>query len=51
MIRKKWIYRAMFAVPITIGCAFAFSGIPWYDNVVLWCNVTISYWFEVPVVI
>jgi hypothetical protein len=51
MVRKKWIYRAMFAVPITIGFAFALSGIPWFDNVVLWCNVTTSYWFEVPVAI
>jgi hypothetical protein len=38
---KRW---SLFAFPIVIGLSFAFAGIPFYGNMVLWCNNTAKYW-------
>lgn len=45
VIRYKWSenkvkrYRVwFFACPIVVGLAFAFAGIPFYTNAILWCN-------------
>ena len=38
---KFWITHlahVLFAAPIIVGLAFSFAGIPYYDNVVVWCN-------------
>ena len=37
-IRRTYLAHVLFIVPIIIGLAFAFAGIPYYDNVVVWCN-------------
>lgn len=50
-LRKSWVYRSLFVVPVILGCVFAFSGIPFYDNAVLWCNNSRNYWSEIPVMI
>jgi len=39
----------LFVCPITVGLAFAFAGIPFYDNMILWCNNAASWWPEIPV--
>jgi hypothetical protein len=41
----------LFAVPIVVGLIFAFAGIPYYDNALLWCNNSMPYWPETPVAI
>eukprot|EP00536_Pseudo-nitzschia_multiseries_P003712 jgi/Psemu1/186463/e_gw1.58.68.1 len=50
-LRKSWVYPLLFAVPISVGTIFAFAGIPFYDNTVLWCNNRGLYWPEAPVII
>lgn len=50
-LRKSWVYRSLFVVPVILGCVFAFAGIPFYDNAVLWCNNSRNYWSEIPVMI
>lgn len=50
-LKKSWVYPALFAVPLFIGFVFAFAGIPYYDNVVLWCNNSQNYWSEIPVIL
>jgi len=38
---KFWnthLAHVLFAAPIIVGLAFSFAGIPYYDNVVVWCN-------------
>mmetsp|Transcript_9988 Transcript_9988/g.18140 ORF Transcript_9988/g.18140 Transcript_9988/m.18140 type:complete len:797 (-) Transcript_9988:447-2837(-) len=41
----------LFTCPILIGLTFAFAGIPFYGNTILWCNTTENWWPEVPVAI
>jgi len=50
-LRKSWVYRMLFVVPISVGSVFAFAGIPFYDNAILWCNNSRKYWSEIPVII
>ena len=50
-LRKSWIYPMLFGVPILVGATFAFAGIPFYDNAILWCNNSRKYWSEIPVAI
>jgi len=50
-LRRSWVYYALFGVPLVVGFTFAFAGIPFYDNVVLWCNNSKNYWSEIPVII
>jgi len=50
-LKKSWVYYMLFAVPVLIGSIFAFAGIPFYDNNILWCNNSRSYWSEIPVAI
>lgn len=50
-LRTSWVYYLLFAGPIIAGSAFAFAGIPFYDNAILWCNNSRKYWSEVPVAI
>ncbi|KAL7461664.1 hypothetical protein ACHAXS_002077, partial [Conticribra weissflogii] len=47
MTKRLWF----FIPPIVIGLAFAFVGIPFYDNLYLWCNNSARYWPEIPVII
>lgn len=46
---KSKIHYMLFAVPILFGAVFAFAGIPYYDNAILWCNNSRKYWSEIPV--
>lgn len=50
-LRRSWVYYALFGVPLLVGFTFAFAGIPFYNNVVLWCNNSRNYWSEIPVII
>mmetsp|Transcript_5086 Transcript_5086/g.12488 ORF Transcript_5086/g.12488 Transcript_5086/m.12488 type:complete len:925 (+) Transcript_5086:320-3094(+) len=50
-LRKSWVYPILFVVPILVGTIFAFAGIPFYSNTVLWCNNRGVYWPEMPVII
>lgn len=50
-LRDTRVYHMLFLAPMTIGLIFAFVGIPYYGNMVLWCNNTGNYWPEIPVVI
>jgi len=50
-LRKSWVYYMLFVGPITVGAIFAFAGIPYYDNAILWCNNSQNYWSEIPVAI
>ncbi|VEU43177.1 unnamed protein product [Pseudo-nitzschia multistriata] len=50
-LRQSWAYSMLFVVPILVGAIFAFAGIPYYDNTVLWCNNSRSYWSEIPVMV
>jgi len=43
-LKSKRVF--LFAIPIFIGMAFAFAGIPYYGNMMLWCNNTAKYWPE-----
>mmetsp|Transcript_11257 Transcript_11257/g.24380 ORF Transcript_11257/g.24380 Transcript_11257/m.24380 type:complete len:290 (+) Transcript_11257:2-871(+) len=48
-LKKK---RMLFlAPPILVGLSFAFAGIPFYDNMILWCNNSARWWPEIPVII
>ncbi len=48
---KSRVYYLLYAVPIFAGAVFAFAGIPYYDNAILWCNNSRKYWSEIPVAI
>jgi len=48
-LRKSRVYYLLYAVPITFGAIFAFAGIPYYENAIIWCNNSQKYWSEVPV--
>jgi len=41
----------LFVCPITVGMTFAFAGIPFYDNMLLWCNNAAGWWPDIPVAI
>lgn len=41
----------LFVCPIAAGLAMAFAGIPFYGNIILWCNNAAKWWPEVPVII
>lgn len=49
--RLKRIRVWFFACPIVVGLTFAFAGIPFYDNMLLWCNNTDTWWPDIPVAI
>ncbi|KAL3779349.1 hypothetical protein HJC23_007479 [Cyclotella cryptica] len=42
---------AFFVPPILVGLSFAFAGIPWYYDMLIWCNNTGNWWPEIPVII
>lgn len=46
---KSRVHYLLFVVPIIFGAIFAFAGIPYYDNSILWCNNSRKYWSEIPV--
>ena len=50
-LRNSWVYYQLFVVPVVIGAIFAFAGIPFYDNAILWCNNSQKYWSEIPVAV
>ena len=44
-------YKILFFVfPISIGVAFAFTGIPFYGGLILWCNNDARWWPEIPII-
>jgi hypothetical protein len=47
---KKW-KTPLFACPILVGTIFAFAGLPFYDNMILFCNNSSEYWSEIPLCI
>ena len=49
--QMKKIRIWLFIAPITVGLSFALAGIPFYDNTILWCNNSATYWPEVPVAV
>eukprot|EP00804_Cyclotella_cryptica_P010052 CCRYP_020493-RB/>CCRYP_020493-RB protein AED:0.05 eAED:0.05 QI:45/1/1/1/0.75/0.8/5/445/885 len=49
-LKKKHVLGFLFAPPIVIGLVFAFVGIPYYDNVRVWCNNSAKWWPEIPVI-
>lgn len=58
IIRHGWtesrinkIRTWLFACPLLVGVIFAFAGIPFYDNMLLWCNNADSWWPDIPVAI
>mmetsp|Transcript_35898 Transcript_35898/g.78650 ORF Transcript_35898/g.78650 Transcript_35898/m.78650 type:complete len:776 (+) Transcript_35898:89-2416(+) len=44
---KRWL----FILPIIVGLGFAFGGIPFYENMILWCNNGADYWPDIPVAV
>lgn len=50
-LRNSKSHHLLLVVPISIGIIFALAGIPYYDNMVLWCNNSGSYWPEIPIVV
>ncbi|KAL7488813.1 hypothetical protein ACHAW6_014399 [Cyclotella cf. meneghiniana] len=48
--RKKIVYFLLIP-PIITGFAFAGAAIPYYDNVLVWCNNSARWWPEVPVIL
>lgn len=58
MIKYGWherrcvTYKKYFiACPLIVGFIFAFSGVPFYGNMVTWCNNTAKWWPESAVVV
>jgi len=47
----KKIKIFLFAVPILVGLVFAGAGIPFYDNMFLWCNNSAKWWPEIPIIL
>jgi len=47
----KKIKIFLFAAPILVGLVFAGAGIPFYDNMFLWCNNSAKWWPEIPIII
>jgi len=42
----------LLGIPLSIGLVFAFAGIPFYDNVFLWCNnASASVWPDIPMAV
>jgi hypothetical protein len=50
MRRRKMAYFLL-VPPIIIGFVYAGIGIPYYDNVMVWCNNSAKWWPEVPVIL
>ena len=50
MKRRKVIYFLL-VPPIIIGFVFAGIGIPYYNNVMVWCNNWANWWPEIPVIL
>ncbi|KAL7480216.1 hypothetical protein ACHAW6_005909, partial [Cyclotella cf. meneghiniana] len=48
--KRKHVEGFLFAPPIVIGLVFAFVGLPYYDNVRVWCNNSAKWWPEIPVI-
>lgn len=48
-LKKKRL--AFFLPQILIGLVFAFAGLPWYYDMLIWCNNTALYWPEIPVIL
>lgn len=49
--RMKKVKIWLFLCPIVVGLSLAFAGIPFYDNVILWCNNAASWWPDIPVAV
>jgi len=47
MSKRPWFVMP----PIVVGLVFACVGIPFYDNLYLWCNNAARYWPEIPVIL
>ena len=47
-IKRTSLAYVLFIVPIFIGLSFAFAGIPFYDNTVVWCNNS-SKWVNITI--
>jgi len=50
-LKKSWVYYMFFLAPVSAGAIFAFAGIPFYDNTILWCNNSRKYWSEIPIAV
>mmetsp|Transcript_25638 Transcript_25638/g.33976 ORF Transcript_25638/g.33976 Transcript_25638/m.33976 type:complete len:828 (+) Transcript_25638:53-2536(+) len=58
MIKKGWSQTRLKKVilwllicPVIVGMTFAFAGIPFMGNLVLWCNNSAPWWPDIPVAI
>jgi hypothetical protein len=50
-MRRRRIIYFLLLPPIVVGLAFAAAGLPYYDNVMVWCNNSANWWPEVPVIL
>mmetsp|Transcript_1064 Transcript_1064/g.2433 ORF Transcript_1064/g.2433 Transcript_1064/m.2433 type:complete len:872 (+) Transcript_1064:90-2705(+) len=50
-LKKPCVYYPLFVSPVVVGAIFAFAGIPYYDNAILWCNNSQNYWSEIPIAV
>ncbi|KAL3798970.1 hypothetical protein HJC23_005109 [Cyclotella cryptica] len=48
-LASKRVY--LFVPPILVGLSFAFAGIPYYGNMMIWCNNTAEFWPEFPLIL
>lgn len=50
-LQIKRIRVLLFGVPLLVGFIFTFAGIPYFDNMILWCNNTAKWWPDIPLAI
>jgi len=58
VIQKGWsesrlrkVSLWLLVCPIVVGLVFAFAGIPFYGNMLIWCNNAAGWWPDIPVAI
>mmetsp|Transcript_148 Transcript_148/g.181 ORF Transcript_148/g.181 Transcript_148/m.181 type:complete len:948 (-) Transcript_148:263-3106(-) len=49
-LRRRHVVYFLLIPPIIVGFVFAGVGIPFYDNVIVWCNNSAKWWPEAPVI-
>ncbi|KAL7488284.1 hypothetical protein ACHAW6_013868 [Cyclotella cf. meneghiniana] len=50
-LKRKRIIYFLLIPPFITGFTFAGAGIPYYDNVLVWCNNSAKWWPELPVIL
>ena len=44
--KMRWV---LFLAPVSVGLAFAFAGLQYYEPLHLWCNNSANWWPDIPV--